>query len=158
MEKISISIAKPFGPTIAKVTIPEDMILKLNNYIDELITAFDDLDIDKNGLTSVLLITLLNILVIAKTQSGKTGAMIAICKEYKTYHNIPIEHIYMITGHSSTAWKKQTKKKKKSGTHFKRDTPTGSLSHGTASQGTCLGAQPGEPLTRSPSRPTEHLA
>ena len=52
----------------------------------------------------------------------------------------------------------KTKKKKKSGTHFKRDTPTGSLSHGTASQGTCLGAQPGEPLTRSPSRPTEHLA
>ena len=42
--------------------------------------------------------TLLNILVIAKTQSGKTGAMIAICKEYKKYHNIPIENIYMITG------------------------------------------------------------
>ena len=55
--------------------------------------------------------SLLNILVIAKTQSGKTGAMIAICKEYKTYHNIPIENIYMITGHSSTAWKKQTKKR-----------------------------------------------
>lgn len=55
--------------------------------------------------------TLLNILVIAKTQSGKTGAMIAICKEYKKYHNIPIENIYMITGHSSKAWKKQTKKR-----------------------------------------------
>jgi len=37
MEKLKISIAKPFGPTIAKVTIPEDMILKLNNYIDEVI-------------------------------------------------------------------------------------------------------------------------
>lgn len=55
--------------------------------------------------------TLLNILVIAKTQSGKTGAMIAICRDYKKYHNIPIGNIYMITGHSSKAWKKQTKKR-----------------------------------------------
>ena len=37
MEKLDIQIAKPFGPTIAKVKIPEDMILKLNNYIDETI-------------------------------------------------------------------------------------------------------------------------
>ena len=37
MEKNNISIAKPFGPTIAKVSIPNDIILKLNNYIDEII-------------------------------------------------------------------------------------------------------------------------
>ena len=37
MEKLDIQIAKPFGPTIAKVKIPEDMILKLNNYIDDTI-------------------------------------------------------------------------------------------------------------------------
>ena len=37
MEKTNISIAKPFGPTIAKVSIPNDIILKLNNYIDEII-------------------------------------------------------------------------------------------------------------------------
>jgi hypothetical protein len=52
---------------------------------------------------------LINVLVIAKTQSGKTGAMISICKEYTAEHLIPIENIYLITGHSSTAWKKQTK-------------------------------------------------
>ena len=37
MDNFDIKIAKPFGPSIAKVTIPEDMILKLNNYIDEII-------------------------------------------------------------------------------------------------------------------------
>ena len=55
---------------------------------------------------------LINVLVIAKTQSGKTGAMISICKEYTDKEQgklIPLENIYMITGHSSTAWKKQTK-------------------------------------------------
>jgi hypothetical protein len=49
------------------------------------------------------------VLIVAKTQSGKTGAMIAICKEYKDMHEIQIENIYIITGHSSTSWKKQTK-------------------------------------------------
>ena len=52
---------------------------------------------------------ILNILVVAKTQSGKTGAMIAIVKEYKEQHEIPVSNIYIITGHSSTSWKKQTK-------------------------------------------------
>ena len=50
-----------------------------------------------------------NCLVVAKTQSGKTGAMIAICKQYTDKHKIPNGNIYIITGHSSTAWKKQTK-------------------------------------------------
>jgi len=49
------------------------------------------------------------VLIVAKTQSGKTGAMIAICKEYKEMHEIQLENIYIITGHSSTSWKKQTK-------------------------------------------------
>ena len=35
--------------------------------------------------------------------------MISICKEYTNEHLIPIDNIYMITGHSSTAWKNQTK-------------------------------------------------
>jgi len=30
-------VFSPFGPTIAKIAIPEDMILKLNNYIDEIV-------------------------------------------------------------------------------------------------------------------------
>ena len=32
-----VHIAKPFGPSIAKVSIPEEMILKLNNYVDDVI-------------------------------------------------------------------------------------------------------------------------
>ena len=36
-ENFEVHIAKPFGPSIAKVKIPEEMILKLNNYVDEVI-------------------------------------------------------------------------------------------------------------------------
>ena len=49
MEKISISIAKPFGPSVAKVTIPEDMILKLNNYIDEVIKDEEKIKLQDHG-------------------------------------------------------------------------------------------------------------
>ena len=49
MEKITISVAKPFGPTIAKVTIPEDMILKLNNHIDELIKDEEKIKLQDHG-------------------------------------------------------------------------------------------------------------
>ena len=49
MEKNNISIAKPFGPTIAKVTIPEDMILKLNNYIDEVIKDEEKIKLQDHG-------------------------------------------------------------------------------------------------------------
>ena len=34
---LDIQIAKPFGPSIAKIKIPDQMILKLNNYIDDII-------------------------------------------------------------------------------------------------------------------------
>ncbi len=32
-----VHIAKPFGPSIAKVTIPKEIILTLNNYVDDII-------------------------------------------------------------------------------------------------------------------------
>ena len=37
MEKLDIQIAKPFGPSIAKANIPDEMITKLNDYVDDII-------------------------------------------------------------------------------------------------------------------------
>lgn len=56
---------------------------------------------------------IINVMVIAKTQSGKTGSMIATIKQYLTDANniIPIENIYIITGLSSREWKDQTKER-----------------------------------------------
>jgi len=54
---------------------------------------------------------IINIMVLAKTQSGKTGSMCATIKQYleDTSNLIPIENIYIITGLSSCEWKEQTK-------------------------------------------------
>ena len=46
-ENIKIQLSKPFGPTIAKVQIPQDLIEKLNNYIDAIVedeTKYKNLD------------------------------------------------------------------------------------------------------------------
>lgn len=53
---------------------------------------------------------LINIMVVSKTQSGKTGSMCASIKKYleDSSNLIPIENIYIITGVSSTEWKQQT--------------------------------------------------
>ena len=53
---------------------------------------------------------IINVMVLAKTQSGKTGSMCATIKEYleDEDNSIPIENIYIITGHSSVEWKSQT--------------------------------------------------
>ena len=32
-----IDLLKPFGPWIAKINIPDDILLKLNNYVDQVI-------------------------------------------------------------------------------------------------------------------------
>jgi len=53
----------------------------------------------------------INVMVIAKTQSGKTGTMLSVIKQYlnqSTMH-IPIENIYIITGLSDTEWTAQTR-------------------------------------------------
>lgn len=53
----------------------------------------------------------INIMVVAKTQSGKTGTMSALIRNYLNHPSnlIPIENIYIITGLSSRDWIKQTK-------------------------------------------------
>jgi len=56
---------------------------------------------------------IINIMVVSKTQSGKTGSMCATIKKYleDTSNIIPIENIYIITGLSSCEWKEQTKER-----------------------------------------------
>ena len=50
-------------------------------------------------------------MVLARTQSAKTGSMCATLKIYlEDYDNIlSIDNIYIITGYSSVEWKEQTK-------------------------------------------------
>ena len=54
---------------------------------------------------------IINIMVVALTQSGKTGTMISLIKHYLVDPSnlIPIENIYIITGLSSTEWRNQTR-------------------------------------------------
>lgn len=56
---------------------------------------------------------IINIMIVAKTQSGKTGSMCATIKHYlqDSTNLIPIENIYIITGLSSIEWKEQTKER-----------------------------------------------
>ena len=56
---------------------------------------------------------IINIMVVSKTQSGKTGSMCATIKQYLEDKGnlIPIENIYIITGLSSCEWKEQTKER-----------------------------------------------
>tara|TARA_Y100000992_G_scaffold302535_1_gene277163 strand:- start:2223 stop:3884 length:1662 start_codon:yes stop_codon:yes gene_type:complete len=51
----------------------------------------------------------LNIMVISKPQTGKTGSMIATIKLFLEHNVIPIDNIYIITGLSSKDWCVQTK-------------------------------------------------
>lgn len=54
---------------------------------------------------------IINIMIVALTQSGKTGTMSGLIKNYlnDTTNLIPIENIYIITGLSSCDWVDQTK-------------------------------------------------
>ena len=56
---------------------------------------------------------IINIMVVSRTQSGKTGSMCATIKRYldDPSNLIPIENIYIITGLSSCEWKEQTKER-----------------------------------------------
>ena len=56
---------------------------------------------------------IINIMVVSKTQSGKTGSMCATIKQYleDSSNLIPIENMYIITGLSSCEWKEQTKER-----------------------------------------------
>jgi len=57
--------------------------------------------------------SLISILAIAPTQSGKTGSMLALIKHilYLPMLSMPIDHVFIITGHSSTEWLEQTKER-----------------------------------------------
>jgi hypothetical protein len=68
------------------------------NIAERVVTAFRDRKI-------------INVMVVAKTQSGKTGSMYATIKYFLEEENIPVENIYIITGLSSREWKKQTKER-----------------------------------------------
>jgi hypothetical protein len=50
-------------------------------------------------------------LVVARTQSGKTSAMLKTIESYMKKNLIPLDHIYVITGLSSTSWENQTKER-----------------------------------------------
>ncbi len=56
---------------------------------------------------------ILNILVIAPTQSGKTGSMLSLIKNIleDSTNPTPVDNIYLITGLSSREWKEQTKER-----------------------------------------------
>lgn len=54
---------------------------------------------------------IINVMVVAMTQSGKTGTMGALIKNYLKHNLIPIENIYIITGLSSIEWIEQTKER-----------------------------------------------
>ena len=52
---------------------------------------------------------IINVMVLAKTQSGKTGSMSATTRKYlQDYENtLSIDNIHIITGYSSVEWKGQ---------------------------------------------------
>jgi type II secretory ATPase GspE/PulE/Tfp pilus assembly ATPase PilB-like protein len=52
-------------------------------------------------------------MVLAKTQSGKTGSMCATIKKCVEDHEnvLSIDDIYIITGYSSVEWKEQRKQR-----------------------------------------------
>lgn len=52
---------------------------------------------------------ILNVLVVGKTQSGKTGVIFSIIKKAVSSLNVPIENVYVITGLSDVDWQSQTK-------------------------------------------------
>ena len=56
---------------------------------------------------------LTHVLAIAPTQSGKTGSMLAIAREFNQskHMQVPIDNIFIFTGHSSTEWTTQTKQR-----------------------------------------------
>ena len=53
--------------------------------------------------------SIINCLVYGMTQTGKTGCMTAVIKNYCSSNLIPINNIYIITGLSDKEWRKDTK-------------------------------------------------
>ena len=52
------------------------------------------------------------VMALALTQSGKTGSMLAVINQFVSSDmSIPLDHIFVITGHSSSDWLSQTKQR-----------------------------------------------
>ena len=75
----------------------------------ELFTNQDEFG--KNIAYKFLDLSILSALAIAPTQSGKTGSMLALIKHMCRLPTLsmPLQHIFIITGHSSIEWLEQTK-------------------------------------------------
>jgi hypothetical protein len=85
-----------------------------NNTIDFQANVFPNQDdFGKNIAHTFLDKHILSVLAIAPTQSGKTGSMLAIIQHMLSNPilSMPLQHIFIITGHSSIEWLEQTKER-----------------------------------------------
>ena len=44
-----MKVIRPFGPSIAKVTIPEDLIKELNDYLDQIVLSDEKIKLQNHG-------------------------------------------------------------------------------------------------------------
>jgi len=44
-----MKVIRPFGPSIAKVSIPQDLIIELNNYLDKIISSNEKMKLQDHG-------------------------------------------------------------------------------------------------------------
>ena len=92
----------------SKRTIFPNKIIKFNPQLFPAQDQFGKIIAHKFFNTSIL-----SVLAIAPTQSGKTGSMLALIKYMlaSSFLSMPVDHIFIITGHSSTEWLEQTKER-----------------------------------------------
>jgi len=93
----------------SKAIIFSEMRRQIRNHIIEIYD--NQYSIAKRVVSAFRDRKIINVMVVAKTQSGKTGSMYATIKYFLEEENIPVENIYIITGLSSREWKKQTKER-----------------------------------------------
>ena len=93
---------------------------RINNKKELFILEYEDLEIQEreNRTEDIKLImeivmdkSKIKIMIIGRTQSGKTYILLSIIRELIKQDTIPIDNIYVITGLSSKDWKEQTKKR-----------------------------------------------
>ena len=84
----------------------------LNNHDEKISIIYDNQEECSLSIVSKLRNRkIINVMVVAMTQSGKTGTMGALIKNYLEHNIIPINNIYIITGLSSIEWIEQTKER-----------------------------------------------
>lgn len=93
---------------------------KHEKYKEILSIDIEDIEIYENQKTTACEVIaalcnkkVINVMVVAKTQSGKTGTMISVIHEFVTHpcNLIPLKNIYIISGLSSRDWMIQTKER-----------------------------------------------